>query len=132
MNENCAIRIAYAVKDPDTAEWLSRMSGSILVDDEIRQIKTNVGLAEVRENGRSLRQAERSLVDTNMLQALPDRCAVLYGVGLARYFFTSPIPVIKSTLATTPVRFNASSSAGTATTVTSIPLTVAQSLLNVD
>jgi type IV secretory pathway TraG/TraD family ATPase VirD4 len=93
VNENTAIKIAYAVRDPDTADWLARMSGQILVDDEIRQVKTNMGLAETRENGRSLRQAERPLIDTNMLQSLPDRCAVLFGVSLAQFFFTSPVRV---------------------------------------
>lgn len=105
VNENCAIKISYAVKDPDTADWLARMSGQILVDDEIRQVKTNVGLAETRENGRSLRQAERPLIDTNMLQALPERCAVLYGAGLAQFFFTAPIAVTKTTAAVEPTYF---------------------------
>lgn len=106
VNENCSIKIAYAVKDPDTADWLAKMSGMILVDDEIREVKTNVGLTEVRENGRSLRQADRNLVDTNMLKSLPDRCAVLYGVGLARFFFASPILVEKNPTAVTPVNFD--------------------------
>lgn len=105
VNENCAIKISYAVKDPDTADWLARMSGQILVDDEIRQVKTNIGMVETRENGRSLRQAERPLIDTNMLQALPDRCAVLYGAGLAQFFFTAPMTVVKTTTAVQPVRF---------------------------
>jgi len=104
INENCSIKISYAVKDPDTADWLARMSGSILVDDETRQVKANVGLTEVRENGRSLRQAERNLIDTNMLQSLPERCAVLFGAGLARFFFTSAILVKKTTFAITPVK----------------------------
>jgi len=102
VNENTAIKIAYAVRDPDTADWLARMSGQILVDDEIKQVRTNIGLAEMRENGRALRQAERPLIDTNMLQSLPDRCAVLYGVGLARFFFTSPIHVRQGADAPTP------------------------------
>lgn len=105
VNENCAIKLAYAVKDPDTADWLARMSGQILVDDEIRQVKTNIGLAETRENSRSLRQAERPLIDTNMLKALPDRCAVLYGAGLAQFFFTAPIAVSKTAKAVTPLYF---------------------------
>ena len=105
VNENCAIKISYAVKDPDTADWLARMSGQILVDDEIRQVKTNIGMVETRENGRSLRQAERPLIDTNMLQALPDRCAVLYGAGLAQFFFTAPIAVVKTAAAVQPVQF---------------------------
>lgn len=105
VNENCAIKISYSVKDPDTADWLARMSGQILVDDEIRQVKTNIGLAETRDNGRSLRQAERPLIDTNMLQALPERCAVLYGDGLAKFFFTAPISVNKTAAAVTPMKF---------------------------
>lgn len=105
VNENCAIKISYAIKDPDTADWLARMSGQILVDDETRRVKTNLGLTEVKDGERSLRQAERSLVDTNMLQALPERCAVIYGVGLARFFFTSPILVQKQGGATQPTFF---------------------------
>jgi type IV secretory pathway TraG/TraD family ATPase VirD4 len=135
VNENCAIKISYAVKDPDTADWLARMSGSILVDDEIRQVKTNAGLTEVRENGRSLRQAERNLVDTNMLQALPDRCAVLFGAGLAKFFFTSPIPVVKSPLATKPVQFISNklgAEVDASRPVARNAQTVAQSMLDVD
>jgi hypothetical protein len=131
VNENCAIKMAYQVKDPDTALWLARMSGTILVDDEIRQVKTNAGLTETRDGERTLRQAERQLVDTNMLHALPERCAVLYGAGLAQFFFTSPIQVTKSSEAIKPVFIpNAETKSeqnGVQTT-----LTTAQSLLDVD
>ena len=136
VNENCAIKISYAVKDPDTADWLARMSGQILVDDEIRQVKTNIGLAERNENQRSLRQAERPLVDTNMLQALPERCAVLYGVGLAKFFFTAPIPVIKQEAAVTPLVAVDASVSETVTAsdlqTSGQPVTIAQGLLDVD
>ena len=136
VNENCAIKISYAVKDPDTADWLARMSGQILVDDEIRQVKTNVGLAERNENQRSLRQAERPLVDTNMLQALPERCAVLYGAGLAKFFFTAPIPVIKQEAAVTPVFALATKVPEQfpelGTQPSARPVTIAQGLLDVD
>jgi hypothetical protein len=137
VNENCAIKMAYQVKDPDTALWLARMSGTILVDDETRQVKTNAGLTETRDGERTLRQAERPLVDTNMLHALPERCAVLYGAGLAQFFFTSPIQVIKNSEATKPESIpNAEfkSDLGTKPNLEfkSAPLTTAQSLLDVD
>jgi len=134
VNENCAIKMAYSVKDLDTADWLARMSGQILVDDEIRQVKTNIGLAETRENHRSLRQAERSLINTNMLQALPERCAVLYGAGLAQFFFTAPIAVTKTTAAITPFRFEASSlnSAEESHSDTGHAQTLGRTLLDVD
>lgn len=133
VNENCAIKLAYMVQDPDTADWLARMSGLILVDDEIRQVKTNAGLTETRNGERTLRQAERNLIDTNMLQALPERCAVLFGAGLAKFFFTSPILVNKSTKATTLIAIKQPSQPTDVGRKTSNPsLTTAQSMLNVD
>lgn len=137
VNENCAIKMAYQVKDPDTALWLARMSGTILVDDEIRQVKTNAGLTETRDGERTLRQAERQLVDTNMLHALPERCAVLYGAGLAQFFFTSPIHVIKNSEATKPAsipKTELKSDSGNEPNIElkTVPLTTAQSLLDVD
>lgn len=101
--ENCGIKLAYQVRDPDTAEWLSRLSGTILVDDETRVIERNLGLTETQTGQRTLRQAERPLVDTNQLLMLPERCAVLYGVGPASFIFTSPVSVAKEELAIVPV-----------------------------
>lgn len=100
VNENCSIKVAYSVNDPDTSEWLAKMSGEIMVDDEIKQVKANWGLTEVRDKQRTLRQSQRYLIDTNMIQSLPQRCAIVYGVGLAKFIFTSPIHVDKSPTAT--------------------------------
>jgi hypothetical protein len=102
VNDNCTLKITYQVQDPDTADWFARLSGEILVDEELRGVRTNPGLAETRDGERTLRQTVRCLVDTNMLQALPARCAVLYGAGLARFIFTSPIKVEKSEEAVAP------------------------------
>ncbi|HYN53514.1 MAG TPA: type IV secretory system conjugative DNA transfer family protein [Methylotenera sp.] len=133
VNENCAIKLAYMVKDPNTADWLARMSGLILVDDEIRQVKTNAGLTETRNGERTLRQADRNLIDTNMLQALPERCAVLFGAGLAKFFFTSPILVNKSTKAITPIAIKQPSKPTDAgRKINNAALTTAQSMLDVD
>lgn len=107
------------------------MSGTILVDDETRQVKTNAGLTETRDDERTLRQAERPLIDTNMLHALPERCAVLYGAGLAQFFFTSPIQVIKSNQAITPVKITNASAHNELKTIKP-SLTTAQSMLDVD
>lgn len=95
VNENCSLKLTYKINAPDTAEWLARMSGKILVDDELRTFSTSRVFAEVRERERTLRQSERYLIDTNMLQSLPNRCAVLFGNGLADYVFTSPVSVTK-------------------------------------
>lgn len=98
--ENCAIRISYRVQDPETAKWLSEASGKILIDDESRVVERNAGLTEITHGQRVLRQAERPLIDTNQLFMLPERCAVLFGVGSARFVFTSPMQVQKNTRAT--------------------------------
>ena len=132
VNENCAIKMAYQVKDPDTALWLARMSGTILVDDESRQVKTNAGLTETRDGERTLRQAERQLVDTNMLHALPERCAVLYGAGLAQFFFTSPIQVTKSSEAIKPLSIPNTELKSDLSIIAKTTLTTAQSMLDVD
>lgn len=90
--ENCAIKLAYQARDPNTALWLSQLSGTILVDDETRTIERNIGLTE-KQSQRTLRQAERPLVDINQLLMLPKRTAVLFGVGHAQFIYTSPIRV---------------------------------------
>jgi hypothetical protein len=98
--ENCAIRLSYRVQDPETAKWLSEASGKILIDDETRVVERNAGLTEIAQGQRALRQAERPLIDTNQLFMLPERCAVLFGAGPARFVFTSPIAVRKTAQAT--------------------------------
>lgn len=98
--ENCAIRLSYRVQDPETAQWLSDASGKILIDDETRVVERNAGLTEIAQGQRMLRQAERPLIDINQLFMLPDRCAVLFGAGPARFVFMAPIPVQKTARAT--------------------------------
>lgn len=94
--ENCAIKIAYKARDPDTAIWLSKLSGSILVDDETRIIELNLGLTEKQGTQRNLRQADYPLIDVNKLIMLPYRSAVLFGLGPAQFIYTSPIRVDKA------------------------------------
>jgi len=122
--ENCAIKIAYKARDPETALWLSKLSGSILVDDETRIIERNIGLTEKQGTQRNLRQAEHPLIDTNQLLMLPFRSAVLFGVGPAQFIYTSPVRVDKSEFKIVAVGED----------LTSLPneQSLAGSLLNVD
>ncbi len=96
--ENCALRITYRVRDPETAEWLASMSGTILVDDEVRKVERNVALAEVMDAERTVRQAERYLIDQNMLLNLPPRVAVLYGGRLPVFAHVCPLKAQKGAL----------------------------------
>lgn len=94
--ENCKVKICYQVNDPVTAEWLARMSGTILVDDETRSISKNVVLTEKVKGDRSIRQAERYFVDENMMLNLPKTVCVVYGLGLAGFAQVCNITVQKS------------------------------------
>ena len=83
--ENCKLKICYRVQSPDTAEWLARMSGTIIVDDESRKVQKNIALTEEMHSERSIKQSERYFVDENMMLNLPNKCAVVYGLGLAKF-----------------------------------------------
>ncbi len=108
--ENCGLQISYQIKDGETAERLAAMTGKILVDDEVRQVNKNIALAETI-CGRTVRQADRYFIDTNMITSLPmpDEtektigCAVIVGASkLAQFCFTSPVLVERSAAAITP------------------------------
>lgn len=101
--ENCAIQLSYAIKDPDTALWLSTSTGTILVDDESRTVQKNVALTETVHGERRISMAERPLIDTNMFMNLPKSCGVLAMPGtLARFAYTSPPKTTRSEAAITP------------------------------
>lgn len=101
--ENCAIQLSYAIKDPDTAEWLAASTGTVLVDDESRRVTRNIALSETVDHERTLRQAERYLIDTNMFMNLPKGCGVLTLPGqLAQFCFTSPMVVERMASAVSP------------------------------
>lgn len=105
--ENCGLQLSYRVKDPETAEWLSKSTGTILVDDESRRVKRNVALSEEVDAERNIRQADRYFVDENMFMNLPKSCGVLTGAAaLAKFCYTSPMRVQKNNLAITPATFS--------------------------
>jgi hypothetical protein len=108
--ENCGLQVSYQIKDIDTAERLAGMTGKILVDDEVRQVNKNIALSETIKS-RSVRQADRYFIDTNMITSLPmpDEqektigCAVVVGASkLALFCFTSPVLVERTQAAITP------------------------------
>lgn len=101
--ENCAIQLSYRIKDPDTAEWLARATGTILVDEETRELKKNIALAEVLDDDRKIKQSERFFIDENMLMNLPKSCGVMTApTGLPRFCLTSPVPANRGNAAITP------------------------------
>lgn len=94
--ENTKFKLVYKLQDPQTAKWVAEMTGSILVDDESRRVKTDAVLVEKVDGDRTIRQAERYYVDTNMLQNLPDGVSFIFtSKSLPRASMISPIKVEK-------------------------------------
>jgi len=100
--ENTPCKLIYRLEDPDTADWLARKSGVVLVDDEARTLEKNIALSETTFGERTIRQAEHFLFDSNKLMNLPSGWSVLFGRGVARACYVSPYRVTKSTEAITP------------------------------
>ncbi|SET70889.1 type IV secretion system DNA-binding domain-containing protein [Kosakonia radicincitans] len=97
--ENTKFKLVYKLQDPETADWVARMTGSILVDDESRQIVTDAVLVERVEGKRTIRQAERYYVDTNMLLNLPENVSFIFtSKTLPRASMIAHIPVEKKEL----------------------------------
>lgn len=134
--ENCRVKICYKVQSPVTAEWLAQMSGTILVDDESRNVEKNLALSETVDAKRTIRQADRYFIDENMLLNLPPSVSILYGAGLPKFVSIQPLKVPKSLDA---VRVNEVSGATLATAAQSLDVPVsradvmqADALLDVD
>lgn len=97
--ENAKFKLVYRVMDPDTAEWVARMSGTILVDDEVRKAKTDAVLTETIDDERTIRQAERFFIDSNMILNLPDFVSFIFTTKtLPSASLISPIKVQKREL----------------------------------
>lgn len=97
--ENAKFKLVYRVMDPDTAEWVARMSGTILVDDEVRKAKTDAVLTETIDGERTIRQAERFFIDSNMILNLPDFVSFIFTTRtLPSASLISPIKVQKCEL----------------------------------
>lgn len=94
--ENTKFKLVYKLQDPKTAKWVAEMTGSILVDDESRQVNTDSMMVERMDDKRTIRQAERYFIDTNMLLALPDKVSFIFtSKSLPRASMIAPIKVTK-------------------------------------
>ncbi|HGV0302566.1 TraM recognition domain-containing protein [Citrobacter freundii] len=99
--ENAKFKLVYRVMDPDTADWVARMSGTILVDDELRKAKTDNMLTETIDSERTISQAERFFIDSNMILNLPDFVSFIFTTKkLPSASLISPIKVRKRRLKT--------------------------------
>ena len=97
--ENAKFKLIYKIQNPETAEWAAKMTGSILVDDEMRKVRTDLSLTEKVDTDRMIRQAESYYVDSNMFLNLPERVGFVFTLkDLPKATKMSHIPANKETI----------------------------------
>ncbi|HGF5672558.1 TPA: type IV secretory system conjugative DNA transfer family protein [Escherichia coli] len=97
--ENAKFKLIYKIQNPETAEWAAKMTGSILVDDEMRKVRTDLSLTEKIDTDRMIRQAESYYVDSNMFLNLPERVGFVFtSKDLPKATKMSHIPANKETI----------------------------------
>ncbi|HAI3295706.1 TPA: type IV secretory system conjugative DNA transfer family protein [Escherichia coli] len=97
--ENAKFKLIYKIQNPETAEWAAKMTGSILVDDEMRKVRTDLSLTEKVDTDRMIRQAESYYVDSNMFLSLPERVGFVFtSKDLPKATKMSHIPANKETI----------------------------------
>ena len=91
VQANAQIRIFFRQDLPEDAARAAAMTGLKLIDKERRKVGRNEELAEVVEPERMVDEVQSPLYDTNIIQSLPPRCAVVFTPGeQARLAITSP------------------------------------------
>ena len=97
--ENAKFKLIYKIQNPETAEWAAKMTGSILVDDEMRKVRADLSLTEKVDTDRMIRQAESYYVDSNMFLNLPERVGFVFtSKDLPKATKMSHIPANKETI----------------------------------
>jgi len=105
ISENCRLKIAFEVNDPDTADYLSRLSGSIRSDEESSVYETNSALSEMKIGSRTTRSTTRPLIDSNEFLASQKGHGVLFGDGIAKRIRVAPIRLSKKDKTPPPTLF---------------------------
>ena len=93
---NCPLKFTYRAVDNETAQYFSDFSGTILVDDESRNIEQTLSLTDRILPEKQIRQTERNLIDLNMMLSLPRGTGVLFGNGVAQISKICPVKVQKT------------------------------------
>ena len=105
VQANAQIRIFFRQDLPDDAARTAAMTGLKVIDKERRKVGRNEELAEVVEPERMVDEVHSPLYDTNIIQSLPPRCAVVFMPGeQARLAITSPYPCEREPLTLSPAR----------------------------
>ena len=94
---NSAIRMIYQVNHLSTREWASKMTGTKIVKEVSKQVKTNASDDPLEDNSTfHIKDGERNKYSTNVFDALQTCVGVVLGIGTPQRCFTAPIIVSKS------------------------------------
>ena len=97
FKDNAGLNWFYKQKNFDTAEEVAKLTGQIKSQTSRYSMERNEMLSEtVSSEQRQLVESQSYFIDTNAIQTLPKRTAVLIGDGLAKIAFCSPIDVDNS------------------------------------
>lgn len=95
ISTNSQLKLVYGGADSDTAEWVAKLSGSIVKQvTSMERVAVKAAGAEAWELGRTIKPLEEALIPENVALTLPPRvCAVFRPSELATVTFTSPVTV---------------------------------------
>lgn len=99
---NTLLKLVGYCSDADTADWASRLTGTVQVKKERREISRNTELAEHIEDVRSITDEERALIEPNEFKTLPKNAFAVIGNGPARIVHVSPIVMSPAELEVNP------------------------------
>jgi hypothetical protein len=77
---NTSLKLIYRTVDNDDAEWASKLSGTIVVQQKSAHMQQ--GMFHAGEG--QFRELERPFLTINQLLALPDMTGMLFGLGLSK------------------------------------------------
>ncbi len=93
--DSTPIKWLYRPADYDTAAWISKQTGEIVVATQTVQAERNLELSESLSASRTVGETTRNLIDVNAVMTLPKSCAVCIGAGFPRLAFAEAIRVEK-------------------------------------
>lgn len=95
--ENAGIRWIYR-QDGDTAEWAAKLTGRVTVERKRRTMRATGKGQETPDKDIGVTQEDNYKYDTNVIQGLPERCALFVGGFGSKLVQTQPLPVTKGSL----------------------------------
>lgn len=93
--DNTPIKWIYRPSSYEAAEWASKQTGEIVVQQKSRSSQVNDEGAEVVDFNLNTRDSQQPKYDTNIVLNLPEACALCIGLKHARLAFARPILVNK-------------------------------------